>query len=586
MPSTATPATSFLKSNARRSRDLLGWGAVCMAAGAALLVLQYWLLATAIGRVVFAQADLAEVWPRLWPIPLIVLARGALAWGIEAFSLAAAARIKQEVRGALTAKLMALGPVRLAGERTGDLTAVLVDGVEALEPYYARFLPAMANVMLVPLIALAAVLWQDWLAAVILVLTAPLIPVFMVLIGSGAEKLNQKQWAKLARMSAHFLEVLQGLTTLKWFNASRREAAIVARLSEDYRKATMSVLRVAFLSALALEFFATLGVAVVAVAVGFRLLWGDMNFVPGLFVLLLAPEFFLPLRSLGAQYHARMEAIGAGERIADILARPVPTPTPTPEPVRMPLAQPAIAFRAVSLDYGAGRMGLNDASFDIAAGRVTALVGPSGAGKSSVVNLLLGFVTPSAGNILIDGAPLDEIDLQAWRRCLAWVPQRPHLFRGSIADNIRLVAPEADDDAVAAAAREVGADAFIEALPDGYRHVIGEYGQGLSGGQVRLVALARAALRPAGLLILDEPTASLDRDSEARIGDALNRLAQGRTVLVIAHRLATVRAADTILVLNDGRVAEAGDHDALMRSGGLYAGLVRDGQAVTIEVAA
>ncbi len=584
MPSSTRPATDFLKARARMSRDLLALGAGCSAAGAVLLVVQYRLLASVVDDVVFAASGLDAVWPRLWPVLAIIAARAALVWGGEAAALGAAARVKQSVRTGLIRQLMALGPVRLAGERTGDLSAVLVEGVEALEPYHARFLPAMANAALVPLAVLAAVLPRDWLAGLILVLTAPLIPLFMVLIGKGAERLNQRQWAKLARMSAHFLEVLQGLTTLKLFNASRREADIVARVSEDYRLATMSVLRVAFLSALALEFFATVGVAVVAVAVGFRLLWGGMGFERGLFVLLVAPEFYLPLRSLGAHYHARMEAIGAAGRIAGILARPAP---PAAAILASDVAQaaPAVGFHDVHLDYGDGRKGLDGTTFELAPGRMTALVGPSGAGKSSVVNLLLGFAAPTAGTIRVDGAPLAEMDVEAWRRRIAWVPQRPHLFRGTIADNIRLGDPAADDDAVAEAARLTGADQFIRTLPHGYSQPIGERGSGLSGGQTRLIALTRAALRRDGMLILDEPTASLDRDAECRVGEAVRRLAQERTVLVIAHRLATVRSAAAILVLDRGRVAERGDHDSLMGAGGLYAALVRGGDTVIAEAA-
>lgn len=570
-----TTPSSFLRLRAGLSRMPLGLAAGCGVVNAILLIGQYWLLASVVHDVLMAGAGLDDVWPRLWPILALVALRAAAVWGAEAASAAAAARVKNDVRAALIDRIMALGPVRLADRQTGELSALLVDGVEALEPYYARFLPAMMVAALAPAAILVVVAPTDWLSGVILAVTAPLIPLFMVLIGRGAERLNQRQWTRLARMSAHFLEVLQNLTTLKLFNASRREAEVIAKVSEDYRLATMSVLRVAFASALALEFFATVSIAMVAVFIGFRLLAGEMTFQRGFFVLLLAPEFYLPLRSLGAHYHARMEAIGAAGRMVDLLARPVPADGGAKPATAGPVA---IAFERVGLTYGDGRVGLDGADFRLEPGVVTALVGPSGAGKSSVVSLLLGFVRPSAGRIVAGGVDLADLDPGAWRRMLAWVPQRPYLFRGTIAENLRLGATDASDGDLARAARLTGAADFIEALPDGYGHVVGERGVGLSGGQARLLALTRAALRDAPLLILDEPTASLDRASEARIGEAVRVLARGRTVLVVAHRLETVRDAATILVLDRGRVAERGDHGSLMARDGLYAALVRDGE--------
>ncbi|MEW5728395.1 MAG: thiol reductant ABC exporter subunit CydD, partial [Pseudomonadota bacterium] len=559
-----TSSSSFLKSQVRSSRMPLGLAAGCSLVNGILLILQYWLLASVVGDVVFAGAGLDDAWPRLWPILAIVFIRAVVVWGTEAAAASAAARVKLAVRQAVLDRILALGPVRLADRQTGELAATLVDGVEALEPYYARFLPAMILAALVPSAILVVVAPADWLSGLILAVTAPMIPLFMVLIGKGAERLNQRQWARLARMSAHFLEVLQNLTTLKLFNASRREAEVIAKVSEDYRLATMSVLRVAFLSALALEFFATVSIALVAVFIGFRLLAGDMDFHRSFFVLLLAPEFYLPLRSLGAHYHARMEAIGAATRIVELMDRPVPPPG---NRLPHPKAPVAVRFEAVGLIYGDGRMGLDGADFRLEPNTVTALVGPSGAGKSSVVSLLLGFVRPTTGRILVNGHDLGELDLLAWREAVTWVPQRPYLFRGTIADNLRLGAPEADDEALARAADLTGAASFIENLPDRYDHAIGERGIGLSGGQVRLLALTRAALRNTPLLILDEPTASLDRASEQRISAAVRALSQGRTILVVAHRLETVRDTPAILVFDRGRVAEHGDHRSLMDQG-------------------
>ncbi len=544
---------AFLRSRAKPVRGTLLLSSALAVSNGLLLVAQHWLLATALADVILHQAGLADIRERLAAILGLILLRAALTWAAEVRAVEAGARVKQAVRRELADHLVALGPVRLAGESAGALATALVESVEAIEPYYTRFLPTMTLVAWLPLAVLVAVLAEDRMAALIMLLTAPLIPLFMMLIGRGAERMNQLQWARLARMSGRFLDAVQNLVVLKWFNASRAEIAIVARASEDYRQATMAVLRVAFLSSLALEFFATLGVAMVAVAVGFRLLWGEIDFARGLFVLLVAPEFYLPLRTLGAHYHARMEAVGAIGTVVDLLGRPVAPQSGGDAAAPELGSPPEVTFTEVGLTYPDGRVGLTAASFHLAAGRITALVGPSGAGKSSVATLLLRFAPPSCGDILIDGRPMRDWEISAWRRRIAWAPQRPHLFRGSIADNIRLGAPEANDAAVARAAQAVGADDFIAALPNGYAQEVGERGGQLSGGQLRLVALARAALRDAALLILDEPTANLDAASERAVIEAIRRLAVGRTVLLIAHRPDAVRLADTVVSLSNGR---------------------------------
>ncbi|HEX9803568.1 MAG TPA: thiol reductant ABC exporter subunit CydD, partial [Gammaproteobacteria bacterium] len=493
-------------------------------------------------------------------------------WGAAQVAFSAAARVKLALRERLYRRMQALGPVYLQGERSGELSGLLVDGVEKLEAYYASYLPQMALVALVPLAILAFVFPLDWISGLVMVLTAPVIPLFMILIGKGAERLNRKQWRELARMSAHFLDVIQGLTTLKLFNASRREAQVIAAISDAHRRSTMGVLRVAFLSSLVLEFFATVSIAVVAVLIGFRLLWGDMSFLHGFFVLLLAPEFYLPLRQMGTHYHARMEAIAAAERIVEVLETAVPV-APA-EPVAVPAPGPfAIRFENVTFDYPGGRTALAGTAFRVAPGERVALVGPSGSGKSTTVNLLLGFLRPSAGRVLINELDLSQMAHADWLRQVAWVPQRPRLFHGTVLDNIRLGRPEAEMTAVIEAARQAHAEEFIERLPQGYDTPIGEGGQGLSGGQIQRLALARAFLEDAPLVVLDEPTASLDPESEALVQAAIERLAAGRTLLVVAHRLATVRRADRIVVLEQGRVAESGSHAELIKAGGLYARL-------------
>jgi ATP-binding cassette subfamily C protein CydD len=546
--------------------------AIALASGL-LLILQSWLVASAINAVVFDKASLARVMPWLWLLPGLFVMRAVLAWAAEQAAFRAAMQVKLELRARLYRQVQRLGPAWLAGERSGAIVTTLTDGVEALEPYYARYLTALASMALVPLAILVFVVPRDWLAALILGLTAPLIPLFMILIGQGAEQRNQRQWRQLAWMSAHFLDVIQGLTTLRLFNASRREAGAIARISEEYRRGTMSVLRIAFLSSFVLEFFSTVSIAIVAVLVGFRLYWGELDFLRGLFVLLLAPEFYLPLRNMGAQYHARMEAIGAAERIVEILDTPVEetagTLTRGADPRQVP-----IRFEAVSFSYPDGRQALQDLTLVVRPGETLALVGASGAGKSTLVSLLLGFVRPRGGCIRVGDTPLQAIAPDSWRRQLAWLPQRPQLFPGSVADNIRLGMPGADMQAVREAAARAEAAEFIETLPQGWDTRVGEGGQGLSGGQVQRIALARAFLRDAPLVVLDEPTANLDPDSEARVHAAVRALAAGRTLIVIAHRLRTVQDADRIVLLEQGRLVQTGTHAELLRNEPLYAHMV------------
>lgn len=547
------------------------------------LISQAWLLARVLDAVAFAGAGLGEVGPFLWALLGLFLVRAVLAWGAEQGAFRAAAAVKRSLRDRVYRRLQAAGPAWLAGQRSGALAEDLTRGIEGLHDYYARYLPAMTLTALVPLAILLVVLPLDWLSGLVMLLTAPLIPLFMILIGKGVESLNQQQWRQLARMGAHFLDVIQGLTTLKLFNASRREAAVIARLSDDYRAGTMRVLRVAFLTSAVLEFFATVGIAIIAVFIGFRLFGvalplpfatPDISFFSGFFILVLAPEFYLPLRSMGTHYHGRMEAIAAAERLILILNAPLP-PAPASARTLPPDARPTLRCEGVHFSYEPGRPALNGLDLVIAPGERVALVGPSGAGKSTVAALLLGFIRPDAGRVLVDDLALDDLDLDDWRRRLAWVPQCPRLFQGTLADNIRLGAPAADLAAVTEAARQAQAMEFIERLPLGLDTPVGERGAGLSGGQIQRIALARAFLRDARLVILDEATANLDPASEGLVQQAVDALAVGRSMLVIAHRLATVRNADRILVIDGGRVIEAGDHETLLARDGAYRRMVR-----------
>jgi len=547
-----------------------------------LIVGQSWLIASVIHAAVFEDASRAELLLPLLALLPVFLLRFFITMQVERQAFHAAVEVKRTIRALLYDKFRALGPVRLANEQSGVLATSVVDGVESLDAYFARFLPAVTMMSMVPPIILLAVLPSDPLSAVVLLMTAPLVPLFMHLVGKGAEHLNQKQWRKLARMGAHFLDVIQTFATRKMFNATRRELDNIARISDEFRRSTMAVLRVAFLTSAILEFFAALSIALIAVFIGFRLLAGDMSFLYGFFVLLLVPEFYLPLRNYGAQNHARMEAVGAAEEIVRLLDMPTPEHTLTPPTATgaTPELAGAITLTGVYYSYETGRPALENLSLQINPGEHVAIVGSSGAGKSTLANLLLGFATPDAGTIHVGGTLLDTSTMHGWRQQLCWIPQRSRLFHGSVADNIRLGAPHATSAAVESAAAAADARDFIDALPQGFDTIIGDAGLGLSGGQIQRLAIARALLRDTPYLLLDEPTAHLDRDSEQRVVRALRQICANRTIISIAHRLQTLQGADRILVLHAGQLVQQGGYDELSQTPGPFSDLLRDGRAL------
>lgn len=581
------------------ARRLLALTIALSLAGGLLTIVQAWGLSQTISRVFLGGATLSEVAGLLGLLLAVFAGRAAAQFGSDVAAGRLAVQVKTGLRAALLDHLAALGPAYAGGQRSGELTVTVVEGVEALDAYFSQYLPQLVVAALTPLLVLAVVWGRDTLSGVVLLLTAPLIPLFMILIGRATEALTHRQYSLLSRLSGHFLDVLQGLTTLKALGQSRAQAGVVARYSERYAQATLGVLRVAFLSALALELVATLSTAIVAVEIGLRLLYGWLDFGAALFILILAPEFYLPLRMLGLRFHAATSGLAAANRVFEVLAeeRGGETSPPSPllggeggqrgEPSLLSsppsllgkgaggLGPPAvITFDDVRLTYPDGRTALEGVSFDLRAGQRVALVGPSGAGKSSIASLLLRFVTPTGGEIRVDGVPLDRLPTEAWRAGVGWVPQGPRLFQGTLADNIRLADPDAPLERVREAARLAHLDEFIQSLPSGYNTLVGEGGARLSSGQAQWLVLARAFLKDAPLLILDEPTSHVDPDLEAQLQEATARLMAGRTTLLIAHRLSTVYGADTIIVLDGGRVVEQGRHAELVRQDGLYRRLV------------
>lgn len=572
----------FLNNQKHHSGKLLSL-AIALGSFSGLMVIgQAWCLAQVVNKVIFEHQSLQEVLPWMGLMLFFLLIRSGLGYFSEQIALTAAAEVKQNLRERLFQHIQALGPTYLGAkhsdvgtECSGELSATIIDGVESLEAYFSRYLPAMSLAVWIPLAILVFVFPMDWKSALVMLVTAPLIPFFMILIGKSAEKLNQQQWQQLTRMGGHFLDMIQGLTTLKLYNASKREGDTIARISENYRHATMKVLRVAFLSSLALEFFATISIAIVAVLIGFRLLFGEMDFLNGFFILLLAPEFYLPLRTLGTHYHSRMSAVAASERIIEILDTPISQPTiqqrtsiPSKEDEPLP-----IRFENIVFSYN-NRPALNGINFDIQANQKVALIGSSGAGKTTIINMLLGFIKPDQGNLSIDGLDITRINLQNWRRQLAWVPQRPRLFHGSIADNISLGLEQVSKQRLIQALTDAQAIEFVNKLPNGLATIVGEGGRQLSGGQVQRLALARAFLRDAKLLILDEPTAHLDQHNQELIQEAICKLSQNRSVLTVAHQLSTIHRADLILVLDKGKIVQQGNHRKLLSEEGLYQELI------------
>ncbi|MFK8067581.1 MAG: thiol reductant ABC exporter subunit CydD [Gammaproteobacteria bacterium] len=566
----------FLKSQKIHTENYLTFSIGLGLSSGLLLIVQAWFLAKIITVVIFGQSTLDDVKHFLVYMLIVFILRALLNWGSEVSAFRAATKVKRELRNQLHKKLFYLGPNDISDQHSGEIINTMVDAVEALENYYARYLPTMALVALIPLSILVFVFPIDWISAVVLLVTAPLIPFFMILIGKGTERLNKKQWQKLARMSAHFLDMIQGMTTLKIFNASRREAAAISRVSEDYRKTTMSVLRVAFLSSLVLEFLASVSIAIVAVLIGFRLLYGEIDFFFGFFALLLAPEFYLPLRNMGTHYHARLEAIGAAEKIIELLEKPVKEQSNDQGSSFLENEHIInITFDQVYYSYAKREAALQNICFDIPSGNFIALIGESGAGKSTIIKLLAGFIQTQKGQIKINNVPLDKIDINTWRKKISWVPQNPHIFNGTIRENISLGMVDASDDQIKAAAHLANIHDHIESLPDQYDAIIHERGQGLSGGQIQRLALARAFLKDSPIILLDEATANLDEESERLIQQSLGQLRKNKTVIMIAHRLTTVEKADQIIVMKQGEIVESGTHQSLLNKSGEYCNFIK-----------
>jgi len=547
-----------------------------------LLIAQARFLSLLVHAAFMQRRPVEQLWPFFAVLAGIVILRAALGWAREVSGFCAGARIRQDIRQELSAHIVSLGPSFISRQSTGALAGTVIENVEGLHDFYAFYLPQLALAVMIPAAILAFVFPFSWAAGGLLLATAPLIPLFMILVGMGADSISQRHFQSLARMSAYFLDILQGLTTLKLFYQSKGTENTIAAVSNNYRRRTMGVLRVAFLSSAVLEFFSSISIALVAVYLGmsylgyfsFGLYGKPLEFAGGFFILLLAPDFYLPLRELGTHYHSRAAAMGAAEEILKILAIPLPDKisgarawTPTDDLV--------IEFQDVHLAFDGGRRpALQGINFVLRSGQRVVMVGASGAGKTTTLNLLLGFLKPDKGRILINQTPLTALTPASWRSQIAWIGQQPVLFHGTIRENIRLGRPDATDDHIKQAAMGSRVLDFCRHLPEGLDTVVGERGLGLSRGQAQRVALARAFLKDAPILLLDEPTAGLDTENEALVIEALKALAAGRTLLMLTHRLNNISQTDRILVLKNGNIVEQGTYAELMVAGGVFHRLV------------
>ena len=558
------PVDPRLLRYARTTRVFLAAAVVLGLAGAGLVIAQAVLIAEVVVRAFQQEAAPAELRTPLLLLAATALGRGLVSWLTELAAHRSSAAVKSELRLRLLDHATALGPAWLGNRRTGELAALATRGIDALDDYFARYLPQLALAVVVPAALVARILTDDWISAATIVVTLPLIPVFMVLIGWATQARMDRQWRLLARLSGHFLDVVAGLPTLKVFGRAKAQAENIRAITADHRRATLRTLRIAFLSSFVLELLATISVALVAVGIGMRLVHGELDLHTGLVVLVLAPEAYLPLRQVGVHYHAAAEGLAAAGEVFDVLeTAPAPAgTTPAPDVRTATITLDGLTVR----HEGRTTDSLPPTTLSVAPGETVAITGPSGSGKTTLLGALLGFVRPASGRISVGGADLSTLDPATWRSQIAWVPQHPHLFAGTIAENVRLARPDATDAEVAQALRDAGAP---DLSPD---TLLGELGAGLSAGQRRRVALARAFLADRPLLLLDEPTAALDGATEAAVVDAVARLARGRTVLLVVHRPALLAVADRVVRLApDGAqqgTGAAAPVDAASRDGG------------------
>lgn len=543
-----------------------------------LMVAQAWLLATLLHGFIIEGSTPEQSITLFITLLLVTLGKAALAYGREVASFKAGSAVRQTIRQLVLTRLSRLGPAYIQRRPAGSWASLLLEQIENMQDFFSRYLPQMAIAVFIPVVILVAVFPVNWAAGLILLGTAPLIPIFMILVGVGAADANRRNFQALARLSGHFLDRLKGLRTLQLFMRTQAEGDAIRDASEDFRERTMEVLRLAFLSTAVLEFFAAISVALVAVYFGFSYI-DHLNFgsygvkvtlFTGLFVLFLAPEFYAPLRELGAHYHAKAQAIGAAEQLLEFLEAEVSEPAAGTAPFHAdsPVKVEAKGLEVLSAE---GKVLVGPIDFTLEAGSRTALIGVSGAGKSSLVNALLGFA-PYRGEFKVNGQELATLDMSQWRLQLGWLSQNPQLFHASLRDNLLLAKPTASDAELEDALKR--AQAWEFAMEKGLDYPVGDQAGGLSVGQAQRLALARTLLKSTQLMVLDEPTASLDRHSERAIMTTLEQAMAGQTLLMITHRLDQLTKMDKIMVLAHGQLVEQGSFQQLSQADGPFARLL------------
>ncbi|GGI67366.1 thiol reductant ABC exporter subunit CydD [Shewanella hanedai] len=546
------------------------------------LVVQAYFIATILHGVIILELPKSDFTQEFLSLLGLIAVRALLAFARERASFEAGKRLRTHIRSAVLDKVNELGPAFVKGKPVGSWASIVLEQVEDLHDFYARYLPQVLLAGFIPLTILVVVFPINWAAGIILLATAPLIPMFMVLVGMGAADANRKNFSALAKLSGHFMDRLKGLSTLKLFNRGNSEVNEIESASEEFRERTMSVLRMAFLSSAVLEFFAAVSIAVLAVYFGFSYLdhlnfghYGtELTLFIGLFVLILAPEFYQPLRDMGTHYHAKAQAIGAAEELMALLyytlddGDMVQTKLNDADlgDVSAGLAIEAKELTVTSLD---GARLLGPISFTLNAGEHLAIVGPSGAGKTSLLNALLGFL-PYKGSLKVNGVELGQLDKTSWRRHLAWLGQEPQLFHGTIRDNVAMAEPSMSDEVVRLHLAQAKVLDFVEQQSQGLDYKVGDQASTLSVGQAQRIALARALGQKAHLFLLDEPTASLDSHSEQAVQQALRESMASATCLMVTHRLDQLHQMDNILVLDNGIIAEQGSFEQLDRREGLF----------------
>ncbi|MFT8870901.1 MAG: thiol reductant ABC exporter subunit CydD [Sporolactobacillus sp.] len=486
-----------------------------------------------------------------------------------------AERTSSTVRKTFLVKLFQLGPNFVNSEGTGNLVNLALEGVAQMRQYLELFLPKMAANGIVPVMILIAACMIDRVSALILLVTMPILVVFMILLGLAAQKKMDDRWASYRVLSNHFLDSLRGLTTLRYLGLSRMHVTSIRYVSDRYRRMTMRTLSLAFMSSFALDFFSMLSIAVVAVFLGVRLINGQILLEPALAVLILAPEYFLPVRELGQDYHATLDGKEAASRLSAYIARTNAARGDDAKPVLMWNEHSRLTVQALSFTYAsATEPAIRQVSFAAEGFEKIGLIGASGSGKSTLIDLVGGFLKPATGDVRIDGA-LTDLNALGWQNQLTYIPQHPYLFSGSLRDNIAFYAPNSTADAVQRAVAAAGLKPLINAFPSGLDERIGAGGRQLSGGQEQRVALARAFLCNRPILLLDEPTAHLDVETEYELKETMVRLFAGKLVIMATHRLHWMEQMDRVVVMQDGRIAESGTQSALLGAGGVYAALVR-----------